>query len=73
LKENLYTVASFKTGPRPFADLDQAQPQPKGKLTMAEDIIKGGEPTTKKKAKKKAATKKAAPKKTTKKKAAKKK
>ena len=73
LKENLYTLPSVKFGPRPFADLDQTQPEPKGKVKMAEDIIKGGEPTTKKKAKKKAATKKAAPKKTTKKKAAKKK
>jgi hypothetical protein len=73
LKEKLYTVPQFKTGPMTvFPDLDQRQPQPKGKQKMADDIIKGGEPTTKKKAKRKPATKKAAPKKATKKKAAKK-
>ena len=68
-------MPQFKNGPRlVFPDLDQVQPQPKGKLKMADDpILKGGEPTTKKKAKKKRASKKAAPKKATKKKAAKKK
>ena len=54
--------------------MDHAQPQPKGKLKMADDtgIIKGGEPA-KKKSTKKAATKKAATKKAATKKAAKKK
>ena len=74
MKENLYTVPQFKTGPSWCPNFGPGTITIERKVKMADDsVLKGGEPTTKKKAKKKAATKKAAPKKATTKKAAKKK
>jgi hypothetical protein len=72
--EKLYTVPLSSSVVRRQCSriLDQAQSQRKGEFKMGGDILKGGEPPAKKKAKKKAAAKKAAPKKAAKKKAAKK-
>ena len=76
LKENLYTVPSVQDwSDAGIPNFGSGTIRTERKLKMADEsgILKGGEPTTKKKAKKKAASKKAAPKKATKKKAAKKK